>query len=162
MAVENRFDTLAKAIADGSTRRGLIRQLGRGLAAAMLAPFGAALKASQPRPRLDCRAFCRTLPVHQQQQCYEACRVCPADLCGSPGAFFCCPSGLTCCPGGCGTTCTDTQTDPLNCGECGRICPPDSTCVAGRCTPACAAGQTLCVDPATGAGGCCYERSSCC
>lgn len=51
-----------------------------------------------------------------------------------------CPSSK---PDLCGSTCTNKQTDPNNCGTCGKICPgPDSgagaaTCTAGSCTMGC-------------------------
>ncbi len=41
-------------------------------------------------------------------------------------------SGVDTC---CGDGCTDTQTDPKNCSECGFICPTGDTCVQGNCTP---------------------------
>jgi len=33
----------------------------------------------------------------------------------------------------CGTTCTSLQTDPDNCGRCGRMCPGNSICANGAC-----------------------------
>jgi hypothetical protein len=56
-----------------------------------------------------------------------------------------CVPGFTCsvgkcvvgCPGGqvlCGSTCTDTVTDPNNCGGCGKACLGGQSCVAGVCS----------------------------
>ena len=48
-----------------------------------------------------------------------------------------------CCPGGtfCSGVCTHTQTDPQNCGSCGKICtaPADASaqCIAGTCSAVC-------------------------
>jgi hypothetical protein len=36
-------------------------------------------------------------------------------------------------PDQCGDTCTDTENDPLNCGDCGDECNADEVCVAGNC-----------------------------
>lgn len=37
-------------------------------------------------------------------------------------------------PNVCGTGCVDLQTDPSNCGSCGRECPATNVCIAGDCT----------------------------
>jgi len=39
-------------------------------------------------------------------------------------------SSFVCCPA---AGCTDTGTDPNNCGSCGFQCPPGFSCVAGSC-----------------------------
>ena len=50
-------------------------------------------------------------------------------------------------PDPCGSTCTDTATDPNNCGMCGTVCPAETangtfTCSGGAC--GCKAGFTSC------------------
>ncbi len=42
-----------------------------------------------------------------------------------------CTGDQTCCPAGC----TNLDTDPANCSQCGFGCPIGDTCVAGNCTP---------------------------
>ena len=75
----------------------------------------------------------------------------------------------------CGATCTDLQTDPENCGTCGKACPGGASCQGGACN--CPASDTVCsgtcTDPATDANNCngcgqacsfgqACESSSCC
>lgn len=41
----------------------------------------------------------------------------------------------TCCEGTvCGASCTDTTTDPVNCGACGHACATNESCNAGSCS----------------------------
>ena len=44
----------------------------------------------------------------------------------------------------CGAVCRDLETDPTNCGACGRACPGGQNCRAGVCTTTCPAGQAVC------------------
>jgi hypothetical protein len=66
-----------------------------------------------------------------------------------------CTSGQMSCSG----KCTDTGTDPKNCGKCGIKCGPAQMCASGTCVNGCASGYTLCSGPAeagapdSGAGG---------
>jgi hypothetical protein len=58
------------------------------------------------------------------------------------------------CPGTlCGTFCTNTSSDPANCGSCGTICSPGVPCASGACGGNCPAGQSLC-------GGTCTNTST--
>ncbi len=55
-----------------------------------------------------------------------------------------CSGSLSACANGC----TDTQTDPDNCGACGTVCPKnpysDRTCSAGKCASSCLHGYMDC------------------
>jgi hypothetical protein len=64
-----------------------------------------------------------------------------------------CAVGDTLCAGG---TCANLQTDPNNCGSCGRACGPGQGCTRGSC--GCPAGNLLCsgscVNPQTDPSNC--------
>jgi len=44
----------------------------------------------------------------------------------------------------CGNTCTNTQSDPANCGACGTACGTSMLCVAGTCQLTCPMGASAC------------------
>jgi hypothetical protein len=76
------------------------------------------------------------------------------------------------CSGGtfCSGVCTNTKTDPSNCGHCGTVCPAGSICQNGSCT--CPAPNmwcgNACIDPQTDPHNCgscgnvCTSGQSCC
>jgi endoglucanase len=69
--------------------------------------------------------------------------VCPAatPYCSGSACVATCPADKAMC----GTGCVDPatfQTDPLNCGTCGKACAAGQTCSAGACS--CPVGQTAC------------------
>jgi hypothetical protein len=55
---------------------------------------------------------------------------CDGDPCGGGE---CQPGGCDGFPDQCGMSCTDTQIDPLNCGECGNECDEGDPCNDGDC-----------------------------
>ena len=71
----------------------------------------------------------------------------------------------------CGAGCTDTTSDPANCGSCGNGCPEGTFCSLGQCSASCLPSETVCgracVDTATSlqhCGGCdrpCTAGDSC-
>jgi hypothetical protein len=76
-------------------------------------------------------------------------------LAASPDSQALAPADVAPCPPGqvdCGGGCVDTESDPLNCGECGFTCGADP-CVGGVCippaddappAPSCPEGQVVC------------------
>jgi hypothetical protein len=56
-----------------------------------------------------------------------------------------------CCP----TGCTDTQTDPANCGTCGHPCGDNERCCGGTCTPIDASNCLACGDRCQAGEECC-------
>jgi hypothetical protein len=142
-----RLDELSKLLAVSVTRRESLRSIGVVLAGAALSTLGVNT-AWAARPD-RCTAFCRWCPTKtKRNQCMEACRACNGNtsrLCGSCGAYACCSTGLACCNG----ICTDVNSDPNNCGACGKVCAASTPfCIQGVCTVnPCALGLTYC-DPA--------------
>lgn len=56
-------------------------------------------------------------------------------------------TGAVACPQGhvaCGTTCSNPQSDPFNCGSCGTACGAGLVCSLGACSDSCAAGLAVC------------------
>jgi hypothetical protein len=50
----------------------------------------------------------------------------------------------------CGSVCSDTSSDPANCGGCGNACSNGGSCVSGQCTGGgCQGGQILCAGACT-------------
>lgn len=60
--------------------------------------------------------------------------ICPLNGCECTSGCFrpLCSDTLDYCGG---PTCTSFQTDPANCGGCGRTCSPGRACTAGKCEP---------------------------
>lgn len=74
---------------------------------------------------------------------------------GCISAASCAALGRVDCGGACYTT-AQLQSDPLNCGACGRACPSRMYCAGGSCVDFVAAtGCTACPCASCGAGPCC-------
>lgn len=155
-----RLDELSKMLAASVSRRESLRSIGIVLAGAVLSSLGVNT-AWAARPD-RCTAFCRSCPTKKKRnQCEAACRACNGNtsrLCGSCGAYTCCPNSATCCNG----TCTDLNSDPVNCGACGNVCASAQTCSGGVCTEVggcpggCPQGWVCFV------GSCCNPTVACC
>src|SRR5215212_4962474 len=137
-----RLDELSKLLAESVSRRESLRRIGTFVAGAVLTPWGLGTAWAAGPDR--CKAFCRGCSNKaQRDQCLAACRVCNGNtsrLCGSCGAYACCPTSAACCNG----TCTSVNSDANNCGACGHACPASSPiCNQGTCG-ACPQGTTNC------------------
>jgi hypothetical protein len=152
------FDRLAKMVAGGSSRRGVLKYLGGLLAGVFLAAFPGKARADRDNDDDDgdedneainkaCKKFCSACPRRPHSvhgHCIERCkrflRKNPkGTLCGTCTAanpFTGCVTGATCCtPKGAAAFCTNTGTDAKNCGACGNVCPTaNPNCCAGKCT----------------------------
>jgi len=142
-----RLDEFSKLLAESVPRRESLRLIGAVLAGAVLSPLGLGTAWAAGPDR--CRAFCRWCSNKaQRNQCLAACRACNGNtsrLCGSCGAYTCCPTGTACCNG----YCADLAHDVYNCGGCGTPCDapgPYETvaCVGGECVYGCVAGALVC------------------
>jgi hypothetical protein len=109
--MEDRFDTLAKSLAEGISRRAALRWIGAGLAGVVLAPLGLGTKAwSAPAPSSGCQKFCRDCGISPANgnafgQCVSSCerclhtggKVCVCPTAASP-RVGCCDEDAVCCP----------------------------------------------------------------
>jgi hypothetical protein len=146
-----RFDELTKKLAATVSRRGLLRTLAGGVAAA-----GAALthRGASAAPNA-CAVGCAGLPGPQKAACTQACKRCGGDfsrVCAQFGPFG--PTGFTCCPEG--TICDEFT------GACLEvtICPtgePAESCAAGITTD-CGEGGACALVVNVDGGCACVER----
>jgi hypothetical protein len=108
---------------------------------------------SCPAPQECCDGVCTDVSTDTRNcgACGNACLVGPASDCVN-STCTCqannrqpCPNGETCCP----DKCTNTKTDPTNCGSCGAKCLASQTCTSGVCAcgsvGACS-GTDICCD----------------
>jgi hypothetical protein len=142
-----RLDEFSKLLAESVSRRESLRSIGVVLAGAALSTLG--LNTAWAARPDRCTAFCRSCPTKKKRnQCLAACRACNGNtsrLCGSCGAYTCCPTGTACCSG----TCTNLNNDFDHCGGCGAPCNDpgpyeQGACVGGACVYGCVAGATAC------------------
>ena len=84
-----------------------------------------------------CSIDCTPCDVNCHHTCTNSCS-------GRSIHSSCCTGGSTCydgrciCPSPrtkCGASCTDTTSDPNNCGQCSIVCPPGGSCQQGECFP---------------------------
>jgi hypothetical protein len=137
-----RLDEISRLLAKSVSRRESLRSIGAALAGVALGSLGVGT-AWAARPD-RCTAFCRSCSNKaQRNQCVAACRACNGNtsrLCGSCGAYVCCPTGKACCNG----ICTPVNSDPNNCGACGNVCGGSTpVCNHGTCGN-CPLGSTNC------------------
>jgi hypothetical protein len=144
-----RFDNLARrmagdAVGAAASRRGLLRWLGGG-AVGVLLGYGVGEETT---------AACKTVGKSCQRKSDCCTGRCKNGTCKCSNAGGACDDHGQCCgPFGtlfcCGGVCTDTKTDPSNCGACGApACPPEKDCANGQCC--------------TRQGDACGETAECC
>lgn len=136
----NRFDSLARTLGSGRSRRGVLKGLGAAaLGAAGLSRFGQTKAANLGNS--PCAHFCVTLypPGPDRGACIEAAAqgngICPT----------CAANATNVCRTDTGTIyCPDFSSDPGNCGGCGKVCAQpangSSTCSGGGCVVTCNTG----------------------
>ena len=137
----NRFDTLTKHLAESSSRRQVVKGLGGGIVAGLLALVGTGgIEAAKPcpKPRTSCGTgkdkVCVDLATDAANcgVCANACTA-PANAtatCVSGTCGFECTQGLT----ACGGACVDLVTDVTNCGTCGNACDDGNECTTNSCS----------------------------
>ena len=187
--MENRFDTLAKSLAGGLSRREALRCFGGFVGGSLLAFVGIDSKASAkhhkppppPPPPSPCDVQCQRLQKISRNKefdvtaCKDTCDTCgqgPQTCMTSIEKFFCCsgPTSL-CCDG---IRCVDTSSDNNNCGSCGNRCSAQHLCRSGHCVahdscpltgrcpnvPSCGS-NAFCVETTEGTKQCVANPSSC-
>jgi hypothetical protein len=165
--MEHRFDVLAKSLAMGASRRDVLRQLGGGLAGALLASMGLG-KAWGQSPHAasnaSCAKFCRDEcgirpgGGNAFGQCVSSCQRClnrtgaPPCACPAPGstAVLCCGANDQCCSSGTLAGC---------CPEGAQCCPDFDHGTVSCCGPV---GAYCCMHPSTGHSKCCPTGADCC
>jgi len=146
----HQFDELAKALAEGVSRREALRRIGGGLAGALFVSLGWT-RVAWGDTRAACKSLCGGMGKNGKQ-CMDVCLSCPSatSVCGPAGAKTCCGGGHVCisgtcqCPSGtavCGGNCVDTTSDRNNCGGCGTQCSTYEVCNSGVC----ACTKTVCL-----------------
>jgi hypothetical protein len=144
--MESRFDTLAKLLASGMSRREALRQLSGTAAGVVLAALGLGCRDDVVGPqrltdsdlgplfkksptKKECKEFCKDAVLHDpgntlRNRCEDVCELCGGDLtrvCGD----ICCPPDMICNPifGGC-----------CRPGGPGAECNTGACCLSGSCT----------------------------
>jgi hypothetical protein len=111
------FDELAKALAQGVSRREALRRVASGVVGTLLAGWGGR-KAWAQAPESGCESYCRGLVDPRQSQgafgaCVSSCEACvhqSGALCGlaAGGGVTCCTGGTPFCGGGVCLSCCDS------------------------------------------------------
>ena len=145
---DQRFDRLARSLAQRTSRRSVLRAAAAGAAAGVLARgTTASAQVDCEAPLIDCNGVCVDL-LTDMDNCGDCGAICESGLVqvaciGGECVRTSCPAAL---PRQCGVTvddCVDPATDPNNCGDCGVVC-ASGVCIGGACG-SCAEGQTTCV-----------------
>jgi hypothetical protein len=103
--MNERFDDLAKVLAQGASRRAVLRGIGAALAGAVLGSLGRPARAAPASP--CCKAMCQGVHGRDRRSCLINCANCTGD-----GNYFCWHDGPDC----------DSSRDDLA-TSCSTICP---------------------------------------
>jgi hypothetical protein len=146
---DQRFDRLARSLAQRTSRRSVLRAAAAGAAAGVLARGAtASAQVDCDAPLVDCNGVCVDL-LTDMDNCGACGEICESGLVGvacigGECVRTSCPAAL---PLQCGETvddCVDPATDPNNCGDCGVVC-ASGVCTNGTCVETgCTADQTVC------------------
>jgi hypothetical protein len=185
----NRFDGMARALAEARTRRGVVAGLLGGAAAVAAAALGRGPAAAAPKggPGDPCKVGCAGFNRQAKTACEKACKQCGGDLnrvCTAfgpfgPTAFACCGAGTACEfeTGACVevATCPETGEPAENCalgitsdcadGACAQVVNVDGgcACVERQCSfEACATGSDCASGLCVDIPGCCGEPTPFC
>ena len=128
--MESHFDSLAKSLADATSRREALRRAGGFLGAALLASFGVAC-ANEPTAPRGRRALFDLVPPGRCKLGGQNCREnteCCSEVCDPTTGTCVCPAGAVECP---------------STGAC-ISCPTNQVLNPETCQCECAGGTTLC------------------
>jgi hypothetical protein len=148
------FDWIARVLAEGRSRRAVVRALAGSLAGGALGRRGGRAALAANRGNSAAAHFCAAIfgadtPAAGRCTSQATQGTGPYVACGGDPARFC------------GGACVDLQTDDLNCGACGEPCLGGSSCAGGQCV--CPAGQHVDETGAcTCAGTACATSADCC
>jgi hypothetical protein len=154
----NRFDDLARLLAGGRTRRGVLR--GFGLAAGLgavgaVAPDGGAATTCRPggaicrKPDECCSGTCGPKDATGRERCACAAGTTPC------GTSACCGAGQLCIAGTC------RQPTPTTPPDLARDCAPDADICIQVAGATCAGDHCSCLQRIGGAGVICAEGGTC-
>lgn len=145
----SRFDELTRSLARTRSRRSLLKLAIGSLGAAVATRAGATAATVRRGPG----SICRNAADCQSGICG------PVDRTGRRRCL--CPVGQERCNGACLDPLTVYQSDPKNCGSCGRRCAAGAVCCNGDCVPVvavcrgvCCASNQICAE-----SGCCTPES---
>lgn len=138
----NRFDDLTRALADGISRRQVLKLFVATVVGGLVSTEPSGGSASCPPGTVSCGNTCVDTSINPLN-CGGCGLYCPPESYCSGGRCYC-NAGLSVCYG----KCVNTNSDPSNCGSCGNNCfVAAAVCMNGICqcgSPAFAWGEKLC------------------
>jgi len=162
--MENRFDALAKALAESGSRREALKRFAGAAAAAALTVVGISCAPEDlvgPKGRATRPLFATGRCKKNDHKCRENDECC-SGLCNPLTGYCACEAGSVVCPasGQCIPACGTFEV--LNPDTCVCECTPASVACGSGC---CAPGQICCAGVCTapcGTSGCCPTGQTCC